>query len=313
MNILLIAEDAAGARTLQSLRQSGYQIVAVMASPSRQSGAGANLWSLAAKLGYTTWPTQLVKDSDFAAQVRAYQVDLILNVHSLFVIRREVLEAPRLGSYNLHPSLLPRYAGLNSVCWAIYRGERRHGVTLHKIEAELDTGPIVYQEVVEIDSDETGLSLTAKCVNIGVPLIMRLLETAAHDPSQISLIPQDLTRREYFGREVPANGILSWRMPAQQIFSFVRACDFSPFLSPWGHPRTKLIDRELGIVKARLTGKPVTEAPGIVGETNGSGIEVASADEWILVRQVLIDGKYLSAAAILRPGDQLDCAVDPAA
>ena len=57
-------------------------------------------------------------------------MDLILNVHSLHLIRKEILDLPRLGSFNFHPGPLPRYAGLNSVCWALYRGETKHGVTL---------------------------------------------------------------------------------------------------------------------------------------------------------------------------------------
>ena len=182
MNVVLIGEEAAGMRTLQSLQQCGVRVVAVMASPRRQDG-GVSLWDLATKLGHTTWPVELVKDPKFTAQVRDEKVDVIFNAHSLFLIRKEVLEAARLGSFNLHPGPLPRYAGLNSVSWAIYRGEKEHGVTLHKLVPEIDAGPIIFQESVSIGSEETGLSLTAKCVNAGVPLILRLLEAAARGPS----------------------------------------------------------------------------------------------------------------------------------
>ena len=309
MNILLIAEDAAGMRMLQALRQSNHMVVAVMSSPSRPSDARVNLWTLAAKLGYRTWSAQLVKDRNFSERIRGYQVDVILNVHSLFLLCKEVLETPLLGSYNLHPGPLPRYAGLNSVSWAIYRGEKTHGVSLHRMEAGIDTGPIVSQEVFEIGSEETGLSLTVKCVNTGVPMVMRFLEAAERKPSAILEVQQDLTKREYFGREVPEGGNLSWCRPAQQIFNFVRSCDFGPFHSPWGHPRTALADCKLGIVRARLTGKPAEARPGTVGRVGDWGAEVACADEWILVRQMLKGGKHFSATAILKTGDQLeDCA-----
>jgi methionyl-tRNA formyltransferase len=303
LNVLLIGEDAAGIRTLQSLRRGSHRVIAVMASASRQNSA--SLWRVARQFGYTTWPAQLVKDPDFALQIRKHCVDIILNIHSLFLIRKEVLEAPRLGSYNLHPGPLPRYAGLNSVCWAIYNDEKKHGVTLHKMEAEVDAGPIVYQEFLEIGPEETGLSLTIKCVNAGVTLVDRLLQVAAQDPSKIPLIPQDLTKREYFGREIPQNGNLSWYSPAQRISNFVRACDFSPFHSPWGHPRTGLRGQELGIVKASLIMKTSEAQPGTVGKVSDVGVEVACADEWILVQKVFREGKRVSASAILGPGDQL--------
>jgi methionyl-tRNA formyltransferase len=312
MNVVLIGEEAAGMRTLQSLEQCGVRIVAVMASPTRQDGPGASLWGLATKLGYRTWPAELVKDPKFAMQVRDAGVDVILNVHALFLIRKEVLEAPRLGSFNLHPGPLPRYAGLNSVCWAIYRGEKEHGVTLHKLVPEIDAGPIVYQESVAIGSEETGLSLTVKSVNIGVPLIMRLLEAAAQGPSNIPLIPQDLSKRKYFGREVPENGNLSWNRPARRIVDFVRASNFFPFRSPWGVPRVRNGDSTLGILKAQVTGTPVDAPTGTVGPERSGGVEVACADEWILVRQVFREGKCIPAREALKAGDRLaDCVNTP--
>ena len=312
MNVILIGEEAAGMRTLQSLEQCGVRVIAVMASPRRQD-EGASLWGLATKLGYRTWPAELVKDPKFAVQVCDERVDVILNVHSLFLIRKEVLEASRLGSFNLHPGPLPRYAGLNSVCWAIYRGEKQHGVTLHKLVPEIDAGPIVYQESVGLESEETGLSLTVKCVNIGVPLILRLLEAAAQGPSNIPLTPQDLSKREYFGRKVPENGNLSWNRPARRIVDFVRASNFFPYRSPWGVPRTKRGDSTLGILKARLTGTPADAPPGTVGAERSGGVEVACADEWIVVRQVLREGKCVPAREALKAMDRLaDCVNSPA-
>jgi methionyl-tRNA formyltransferase len=307
MNVVLVGEEAAGMRALHSLEQCGVRVVAVMAS-SRRQDEGGSLWGLATKLGYRTWPAELVKDPTFAVTVRDARVDVILNVHSLFLLRKEVLEAPRFGSFNLHPGPLPRYAGLNSVCWAIYRGEKQHGVTLHKIVPEIDAGPIVYQESVGVGSEETGLSLTVKCVNIGVPLILRLLEAAAQGPSNIPMIPQDLSKREFFDRKVPENGNLSWNRPARRIVDFVRASNFFPFRSPWGVPRTKRGDSTLGILKAQVTGTPVDAPPGTVGTERSRGVEVASADEWILVRQVLRDGICVPAREVLKAGDRLaDC------
>jgi methionyl-tRNA formyltransferase len=197
----------------------------------------------------------------------------------------------------------PRYAGLNSVCWAIYHGEKEYGVTLHKPGTEVDAGPIVYQEAVGIDDEETGLTLTAKCVRIGIPLVMRLLEAAAQ-PTNIPLVPQDLSKRQYFGREVPGNGHLSWNRPARRIDRFVCASDFFPFPSPWGVPRTRLRDLTLGIAKVRLTARRADVPPGTVRARTDEGLEVACADEWVLVRQVFAGGRYIPAKQVLKIGDR---------
>jgi len=305
MNVLLIGEEAAAARILRALSEAGDRVVAVMASPDQPERPGTSLWDVANKMGYATWPADLVTDPQFAGQVSDAGVDVILNVHSLFRIARQVLEAPRVGGFNLHPGPLPRYAGLNSVCWAIYRGERQHGVTLHWLDPAIDAGPIAYQELFTIDAEETGLTLMAKCVHIEVQLAMRLLETARRAPSDIPSIAQDPSKREYFGRRVPENGNVSWSRPARQIVDFVRAADFFPFHSPWGPPRARLRGSIIGITKAALTGARTDAPSGTVSRVSSRGAEVACGDEWILVRQVFQDGRHRAASLVLEPGDML--------
>jgi methionyl-tRNA formyltransferase len=291
------------------LTDGDHRIVAVMASQSKNNGGLANLWETAESLGYQPWPAKLVKDSRFADEVRAAEVDVILNIHSLFIINKEVVSAPRIGCFNMHPGPLPRYAGLNAVSWAIYKGETSHGVTIHKMEPGIDTGPIVYQELFDIDDADTGLTLGARCIRSGTALVLRLMETASADPAAIPLTPQDLTKREYFGREIPYQGKLIWSLPAREIVNFVRACDFSPFPSPWGHPQTVLGTmsgaQEIGVVKARLTGERCDRSPGRVGEFVGRGVKIACGDEWVIVNKLKVEGRCVNSADVLEPGSRL--------
>ena len=309
MNILLVGEESAGIQTLRTLTDGDHRIVAVMASQSKNNGGLANLWDTAEKLGYQTWMSKRVKDPSFADEVRAAEVDVILNIHSLFIINKEVVNAPRIGCFNMHPGPLPRYAGLNAVSWAIYRGETSHGVTIHKMEPGIDTGPIVYQDLFEIDDADTGLTLSARCIRSGIALVLRLMETASIDPATIPLTSQDLTKREYFGHEVPYEGRLIWSLPAREIINFVRACDFFPFPSPWGHPRTVLETmsgaQEIGVVKACLTGERCDGSPGTVAEFVGPGVKIACGDEWIIVNKLKVEGRYVNSAHVLKPGSRL--------
>jgi methionyl-tRNA formyltransferase len=309
VNILLVGEESAGIQTLRALTDSDHRIVAVMASQSKYNSGLANLWETAEKLGHRTWPSKLVKDPRFADEVRNAEVDIILNIHSLFIINKEVVMAPRIGCFNMHPGPLPRYAGLNAVSWAIYRGETSHGVTIHKMEPGIDTGPIVYQELFDIDDADTGLTLSARCIRSGIALVLRLMETASIDPAIIPLTSQDLTKREYFGHEIPYEGRLIWSLPAREIINFVRACDFFPFPSPWGHPRTVLETmsgaQEIGVVKACLTGERCDGSPGTVGEFVGPGVKIACGDEWIIVNKLKVEGRYVNSARVLKPGSRL--------
>ena len=305
MNILLIGEESAGIQMLHEIERSGHRVIAVMASPGRVAASGASLWDAAAKLGLPTWPAQLVKDPLLAERMRAEEVDLLLNVHSLYVIPGTVLGAPRIGAFNLHPGPLPRYAGLNAVSWAIYQGERSHGVTVHWMAPEIDAGPIAYQSLFPIDENDTALSLAARCVREGLPLMMRLLDVAAKHPAEIPAVPQDIEKREYFHAGVPEGGRLSWQWPAQKIVDFVRACDYFPFRSPWGHPRTSMGTQELAVVKARRTRLAADSPPGTVGESTGEGVKVASSDEWLLVTKLKIGKESIHPAKVLKGGEKL--------
>jgi methionyl-tRNA formyltransferase len=307
MNIVLVVEEFAGLQLLKALARSNHRVSAVLTTPPESAVVGGvNLWNFARDLGLETLPAELVKDRALGERLCAMHVELLLNVHSLYIIHRDVLAAPRVGSYNLHPGPLPRYAGLNAINWAIYKGEKSHGVTIHRMEPGIDTGAIVYQTLFPIEDEDTGLTLNFKCTQKGVQLMLKLLETASNGPDELPLEPQDLNLREYFGSSIPHNGQLSWLVPAENIVNFVRACDYFPFRSPWGHPTTKLNDRELGVVRACRTHLPSDSAPGTIGQLSDTGALVAGADEWVLVKKLMAGSKYLAATDVLRSGDRLE-------
>jgi methionyl-tRNA formyltransferase len=251
------------------------------------------------------WPVDLVRDAGLASKVRAEEVDLILNVHSLFLINGEVLTSPRIGSFNLHPGPLPEYAGLNAVSWAIYRGERAHAVTLHWMLPRIDAGAIVCKAAFDINEDDTALSLSAKCVRLGIPLILQLLSFSSENPRAIPAIQQDLTKRKYYGKQVPQEGRLRWDSSAREVIDFVRASYYYPFPSPWGHPKARLDGREIGIIKALRTKERSDRTPGTIGQSLREGVRVATGDEWVEVTLVKDGERYLDARELLRPEQQL--------
>ena len=306
MNILLVGEESAGIHALRRLGESGHRVVGVIASPKPKYGSPVTLWMTAKKLGYRTWVAESVKDPQFAQQVRVDKVDVLLNIHSLHVINHEVLRAPKVGSFNLHPGPLPRYAGLNPVCWALYFGEKNHGVTLHRMTAEVDAGPIVYQCIFPLTEADTGFSVSLRCIKEGLPMVSQLLETLDENPARLPQTSQDLTQRQFFGRQVPHQGRVIWSLPAQHVVNFVRACDFYPFLSPWGHPQTHRGNLEIQIVKARRTRVHANAPAGTVGYLNVGGPVVACADEWIYVDKVKVQDRFLDTTEVLRIRDHLE-------
>jgi len=306
VNILLIADESAGLQTLKLLARSLHRVVGVMASPAKESAGGPTVWQAAEQMGFRTWPAQLVRDASFAELLQAENVQLLLNVHSLFVIQEAILQVPCFGAFNLHPGPLPRYAGLNAPSWAIYRNESTHGVTMHWMRAGIDTGPIAYQTRCDIDERDTGFSLSAKCATHGMDLVKRLLETAAATPASIPAIEQDLSQREYFGRETPLDGWIDWTRPAREIHNFVRAADYSPFPSPWKTPRSRLGDDEVAFPRVVRTGVPCDAPPGAIGSFSETGAAwIACGDEWLAVNHLLVSGQKVHARELFRPGYHL--------
>jgi methionyl-tRNA formyltransferase len=305
MNIVLAAEEVAGLQVLKALARSPHRLLGVLTSETPRTES-ASLWNVAQDMGYQTWPAKQVKDPELAESLRSAQVDLLLNVHSLYIIHQDVLAVPRLGAYNLHPAPLPRYAGLNSVSWALYHGEKEHGVTIHKMEAGIDTGDIVFQEVFPITDEDTGLTLSFKCTQTGVALMLKLLDTISSGLDSLQFQPQDLTRRTYCAAKPPNGGRISWQEPAENIVNLIRACDYFPFRSPWGHATAWLGTSDIGVIKASRTGMHCDRAPGTVGQVSGSGAFVASADEWVLVKKLKKGDSYLAAADVLASGTRFD-------
>jgi methionyl-tRNA formyltransferase len=304
----MVAEESAGAQSLDALLAApeSPEIVAVVTAMEPEGTRRPLVAAAAARHGLDVFPASTLRGGSFAETLRDLDVDLLINIHSLFVLGPDIVRAPRIGSFNLHPGPLPEYAGLNAPSWAIYEGKSTHAVTVHWMDARIDSGPVAYRASFAIDGADTGLSLTAKCARHGVPLLLRLVADAARDPSSIPALEQDLQRRRYFGREVPNGGRLVWADSAGQIVRLVRAADYGPFDSPWGIPRTRLGDGPVGIAKASLTGEAADEPPGTVGSPlERGGMMVAAADEWVAVHRMWRNGRSVSPSEVCSPGERL--------
>lgn len=299
LRILVAAEESAGIRLLRALAETNHHVVGVLSSAGAENAATASVGALAARMGLPHWPAECVRDRAFAKTVRSLDADLLLNVHALHVIRPEILSAVRFGGFNMHPGPLPRLAGLNAPSWALFRGETTHAVTVHKMEREIDAGSIVYQTAFDIGETDSALTVSAKCVTHGLPLLLRLVDTVARNPEGLPLHAMDRARREYKGREVPNDGWLSWSWTARQVVNFVRACDYHPFPSPWGQPRTRLGQQEIGIAKALRTGRAAGAAPGTVLADGDRNPLVACADEAVEVTHVKVADRVYPASKFL--------------
>ncbi len=302
LRILLAAEEAAGLQALKAVDQSEHELVGVLTSNTHGDSRGATVDGVARNLGYPVWSARDVKDPALAERMRSLQVDVLLNVHSLYLIHADVVTAPRIGSFNLHPGPLPDYAGLNTPMWAVFNGETRYGVTLHWMSPDVDTGDIAYQEMFDLDGNDTGRTVSTKCVRLGVPLVNRLLTDAG--TGSIPQVQQDLSKRRYFLKKDKPDVRIDWSKSARAIDAHVRAADYYPLPSPWGHPVAQCNGEDVRIAKVKRTDEATTAPPGTV-ETHGETRVVATGDEWLAIVRVQTATGYQPAAAVMPNGTTL--------
>jgi methionyl-tRNA formyltransferase len=304
LKVLLVGQEAAGTHILRALVQSTHQVVAVLTQEPKAPGESASLSLPAAKAGLPVLPAKLVKDAGFATVVRQWQVDLLLNVHSLHIVSDAVLAAPKIGAFNLHPGPLPAYAGLNTPAWAIYKGETEYGVTVHWMHPGIDTGPVAFEERFPVPAKATPLALAAECTRRGVALLRQLIERADADANAIPSLPQDLAARAYYPRgRLPEDGRIDWTRPAEQVARFARAFDYGPFASPWGRPLAMIAGRCVGVLGLEPTALGADRPAGSHRLANGS-LQVACVDRWIDVGHVFVDSVRLTDDQIARLVEQ---------
>lgn len=286
--MVLAADEAAGARTLQLLSRSVHEVVAVAAKPALD-GADTSLAAKASELEVPFIDARRLGKPELVPELAALEPDVLLNVHSLTKVCAEVLDAFPVGAWNLHPGPLPEGAGINVPSWAIALGWAEHGVSLHRMTAEYDEGGLTYEDRFPVSDTATGLTLSAECGSRGIRLVKQLIDQLADDPAGVPDAPQDLSKRGYYGLGQPNDGIVDWSQPAASIEAHVRAADFRPFPSPWRAPEATVDGDTHQLIEVAI-GDPTDEPPGTSRETQ-TGLAVAAGDRWI----TLIETRRISS------------------
>jgi methionyl-tRNA formyltransferase len=207
-----------------------------------------------------------------------------------------VLDLPRLGAINIHASLLPRWRGAAPIQRAILAGDTETGISIMRMDAGLDTGPVLIQKAVPITDEETAQSLHDKLAALGASLIVEALSVMAR--AGLAEQPQPVQGVTYASKLNKAEARIDWSLPAQQVDRSIRA--FSPF--PGAHSTLK--GAELKLWKATPSAVPAdgpAALPGTVLAADAAGVRVACGDGMLIIRELQRPGaRRLAAAEFLR-------------
>lgn len=183
LRIVFMGTPEFASTSLRRLVNEGYNIVAVVTTPDKPAGRGqkmhlSDVKLTALDLGLPLLQPEKLRDEEFLAALRALQPDLGI-VIAFRMLPEVVWAMPRLGTFNLHASLLPEYRGAAPINWAIINGETRTGVTTFLLNHEIDKGAIIEQEAVDILAEDNIGTLYDKLMNIGSELVVRTVEKVA--------------------------------------------------------------------------------------------------------------------------------------
>jgi methionyl-tRNA formyltransferase len=275
------------AASLAALVESGHRPCTVLTQPDRRAGRGKRLTTspvkqLATSNEIPVLQPETLKDADAVAEIAALEPDIMIVAAYGLILPQAVLDIPRVGCVNVHASLLPRWRGAAPVQAAILAGDRQSGVCLMRMEAGLDTGPVYARTQLDIGRRETAGELHDRLAAAGAALLIGKIDAILAGDSQAE--PQQDEHATYANKFTPADAMLGWSAPANELERKVRA--FNPVPGAWfmlGQDRIKCW---------QASHHAGADAPaGTVVAAGPDGIEVACGDGVLRLESLQRPGK----------------------
>lgn len=302
---------------LAALQAAGFEIVLVLSQPDRPAGRGMKLQAspvkqLALRHGWlVAQPRSLRLDGRYPEDARAAQEAIVAARPDAMVVAayglilpQWVLDAPRLGCFNIHASLLPRWRGAAPIHRAIEAGDAETGVTLMQMDAGLDTGDMLLRETVAIADDDSTARLHDRLAELGGRMVVEALEQALD--GALRPVPQPSEGVTYAHKIEKHEAPVDWRQDAAAVARRIRA--FDPFPGATGTIGGETVKfwraQALSAFGSGTESVPVP-APGTVLAATPEGIDVATGDGGVvrLVELQRAGGRRLPAADFLRGFD----------
>jgi methionyl-tRNA formyltransferase len=306
MRIVFFGTPEFAVPSLETLLDLGETVVMVVTQPDRPGGRSHStlvpppVKARALAAGIPVLQPDRPTGEEFVASLRASQPDLGVVVAYGHILRPEVLGIPRLGMINVHASLLPRWRGAAPIQRAIANGERITGVTIMRMEAGLDSGPIILRRETPIDGEETGGELTARLAVLGAHALAQAVTRLREGPTVA--VPQEHHLATFAPKLGRPSARIDWTRPSETVAAVIRA--FDPVPGAWTtfggrelkcfHPRVAQFGGPPGTV---LTLEPLTIAAGsgavALEEVQPAGKNRMAAAAWVRGRGLQVGDRCL--------------------
>ena len=278
---------------LEALLAAGHEVACVYSQPPRPAGRGKQerptpVAAFAAARGIEVRTPKSLKKAEEQAAFAALKLDAAIVVAYGLILPKAILDAPKLGAFNLHASLLPRWRGAAPIHRAIMAGDARTGVQVMRMEEGLDTGPVLASAETPIEFDDTMGTLHDRLAQLGARLLIETL--AKIEQGNASEAPQSAEGVTYANKITPAETRIDWTRPAREVDAHIRGLSPSP--GAWFEfegARTKALQSRLG------------QGAGAPGEALDDALLIACGEGAVRLLKVQKEGRApLEAEAFLR-------------
>jgi methionyl-tRNA formyltransferase len=282
---------------LDALHAAGHELVAAYTQPDRPAGRGRVLAASPVKrravdLGIAVEQPSSLRQDDAVARLREYRPDLMVVVAYGLILPQPVLDVPRIGCWNIHASLLPRWRGAAPIQRAILAGDERTGITVMQMDAGLDTGPMLLLRETPIGPRDSGGELHDRLATLGAEAIVATIEQ--WQAGRLTARPQPAEGATYAAKIRKEEARIDWTRPAAEIDRQVRA------FNPWPVAETSWQGRQLRIWQAEPEPRGLDlegARPGWVVESAGTRLVVATGAGALRLTQVQVAGRRAMGAA----------------
>lgn len=288
LRIIFMGTPEFAVPSLQRLVEEGFNIVAVITPPDKPQGRGKKLgtspvkdYAIAQNIPLLQ-PVNL-KDPQFIQELKSFQADLQVVV-AFRMLPEVVWNMPPLGSFNLHGSLLPDYRGAAPINWAIINGEKETGITTFKLQHEIDTGNIVFQENEPIlDTDNVG-TLYSRLMHKGADLVVKTVK--AIEQGNYELKPQRIEGEIKLAPKIFREDCkINWDQATRPVLDFIRG--LSPYPAAW----TTLDGKMLKVYESEISPKTYNDAPGTFKSDAKTFLDVVTKEGAVRLTEVQLQGK----------------------
>lgn len=282
MRIVLIGQAAFGESVFEKLQERGHQVAGVAAPGTKEGARPDPLRAAAEAAGLPVLETRRLRRPEVFEQYQALQPELNVMAFVTDIIRANVLTAPRLGTIQYHPSLLPRHRGISSINWAVMQGDKKTGLTIFWVDEGIDTGPVLLQKEIEIGPDDTVGSLYfSKLFQLGVDAMVEAIDLVKE--GKAPHIVQDESQATYEPPVTEEHTQIDWSAPADTTYNLIRGSNPQPGAV------TSLNGQQLKIFDVQRV-RDMGGEPGAVLSAGDDGVVVAMSEGASRLLRVMPEG-----------------------